>query len=530
MRRLALVLAALAACSPDPAPAAKPLPTDTPPPKDTMTAGLPLHPEQEAYDVQHYELVLTVDPAARTIRGSLTATVRATAPLARVILDLHDALKVTGASAPFHQGGGQVWIDLGRWLAAGETATVRIDYGGTPRVAPNPPWDGGFTWKETPSGAPWVATSCQVNGADLWWPCKDYPNDKPETMDLKITVPAGLYVASNGTLKSRDGDTFHWHIANPISVYNVALNIAPFEVIEDEFKSIGGETVPVRFYVLPESVEKARAALPGFLDHLRVAESLCGPYPWRNEKYGIVETPFLGMEHQTIIAYGNLFRADARGYDSLHHHEMSHEWWGNLVTNRNWNDMWIHEGIGTYMQALYIERKFGADAYRAEMASKRHFNLRIATAPREPLDTKSIYTKGDIYNKGSWVMHTLRWLIGEEAFLRALRRMAYPDPAKERVTDGSQCRFSDTEEIRSIAERESGMKLDWFFEVYVRRAALPELVRSTDGALEWKAPDGLPFPMPVPVRVGGEVRRVEMPGGRAPEGAEVDPDDWVLRK
>lgn len=528
MRRF-VFLVAVAACSPEPAPVARPLPTDPPPAKVTTVSGLPLHPEQQAYDVRHYELVLTVDPEARSIRGSLTATVRATAELARVILDLDDALKLTGASHPFHQGGGQVWADLGRWVRPGETVTVRFDYAGTPRVAPQPPWDGGFTWKKTESGAHWIGTSCQMNGADLWWPCKDHPSDKPETMDLKITVPDGLYVASNGTLKSRDGNTFHWHIANPISNYNVALAIAPFEVIEDEFKSVGGETVPVRFYVLPESVEKARAALPNFLDHLRVAESLCGPYPWRNEKYGIVETPFLGMEHQTIIAYGNAFRADARGYDSLHHHEMSHEWWGNLVTNRNWKDMWIHEGIGTYMQALYLERKFGRGAYLDEMRAHRSFRLAIPTAPREPTDTKTIYS-GDIYNKGSWVMHTLRWVVGEEAFFRALRRMAYPDPAKERVTDGSQARFSDTDEIRTIAERESGMKLGWFFDVYLHSAALPELVRANDGALTWKTPGDLPFPMPVPVRVNGEDRRIEMPGGRAPEGAEVDPEDWVLKK
>jgi aminopeptidase N len=303
--------------------------------------------------------------------------------------------------------------------------------------------------------------------------------------------------------------------------------------------SVTGEKIPVRFYVLPEHLEQGRKALPAFLRDMRCFEELCGPYPFRAEKYGVAETPHLGMEHATITAYGNQFRADPDGYDWLHNHEFAHEWWANLVTCRDWKDMWIHEGIGTYMQALFLERSRGHDALvKAVRGQRRGLRNRRPVAPREVQNSREAYD-GDIYGKGACVMHSLRWLLGDAKFFVALRRMAYPDPALERVTDGSQIRFSDTEEIRAITEKVAGVDLAWFFEAYLRRAALPELVvKQTEAALElsWKTPDDLPFPMPLPVSVDGAMQRVEMPGGRASlplnAGAkvEVDPEGWVLRK
>jgi aminopeptidase N len=250
------------------------------------------------------------------------------------------------------------------------------------------------------------------------------------------------------------------------------------------------------------------------------------------------------MEHQTIIAYGNRFRHQDFDYDWLHHHELAHEWWGNLVTCRDWKDMWIHEGFGTYMQALYIERKNGPEDYRREMASKRRgINGGRAIAPRETQDSKQIYfgvggvKDNDIYFKGSWVLHTLRWLIGDEAFFTALRRMCYPDPELEQVTDGSQVRFVDTEDFRAVAEQASGRDLGWFFELYLRRPEMPELVVRRDGStleLEWKVPEGLEFPMPVPVKLGRKIERVELPGGTVtlhgiPRDVEVDPEERILK-
>lgn len=524
--------------------------------QDPNTSGDPLVPEEAAYDVLHYELVLEVFPERKTIEGSLTMRARAVVPTERIALDLDSRLAVEAVRSgdetlETERAGNRLFVELGHPVAAGDELELTVAYGGAPRVAPRPPWDGGFTWTKTRDGRPWIATSCQGEGADLWWPCKDQPSDKPDSMDLSITVPAGLVCASNGVLEEQrelpDGRTvFDWHVASPIANYAVALNIAPYEVIESSFHSVGGETVPVYFYVLPEDLEKGRQALPEFLHHMAFFEDLLGPYPFRAEKYGIAETPHLGMEHQTIIAYGAKFRPDRTfHYDWLHHHELSHEWWANLVTARDWKDMWLHEGFGTYMQSLYIEREQGPEAYRKIMATqRRHLSNRRPIAPRRTRNTKQIYFAddggydNDIYDKGSWVLHTLRWTIGDEAFFTALRRMAYPDPALEKVTDGSQCRFVDTEDFVAIAEAAAGEELDWFFEVYVRQPKLPRLETERLGdelVLKWKSPLEQPFPMPVPVRIGERIVRVEMPGGEArvhvgTADVEVDPENRLLRE
>ena len=518
------------------------------------TSGGPLRATQAAYDVLHYDLALEVDPAARSIAGTLAMRARAVAAAPVIELDLDQRLKVESVSssedvkASAHTAG-RIRIEFERPLRVGEEFEVTVTYAGEPRTAPRPPWDGGFTWATTESGAPWIATSCQGEGADLWWPCKDHPSDKPETMDITVTLPADLFCASNGTLVSDEttGElrTLHWHVASPINNYSVALNIAPYEALTTEFESVGGETVPVTFWVLPEHLEQGRAILPEFLEHLAFMEEFCGPYPFRTEKYGVVETPHLGMEHQTIIAYGNQFRPGRDGFDWLHHHELSHEWWANLVTARDWKDLWLHEGFGTYMQSLYIERLHGSEAYLQHMRSKqRRLRNRRPIAPRASHDSKQIYfglqggADNDLYDKGACVLHTLRWVLGDEAFFTTLRRMAYPTEELERVTDGSQVRFAGTDDLRMLAEAYSQQDLVWFFEVYLRHAELPRLTARREGSelvLAWETPFPTAFPMPVPVRVGDEIVRVEMPlvGEQRLELGdaefELDPEGWLLR-
>jgi aminopeptidase N len=517
-------------------------------------SGGPLHPEQACFDVQHYALTMTVTPAEKSIRAELTMTAKVTKATKKIFLDLDDgSLEVDSVECTrgevrkhvaFTHEDGKIQMPLPMRFGVGDVMKVTVRYGGQPRIAPNPPWGGGFTWKKTPAGAHWIATSCQTTGADVWWPCKDHPSDKPAGMDLRITVPKDLYCASNGVLVSDqtrgEARTFHWRVKVPISNYCVALNIAPYVVIEEMFQSISGEKFPVFFFALPENETKARIAFPQFLDHVRHMEELCGPYPFRAEKYAIVETPHLGMEHQTIIAYGNGYRVEKDGYDWLHHHEMCHEWWANLVTCRDWKDMWIHEGIGTYMQALYLEKIRGRSGYLRAMRSKRP-TAGAVVAPREVRNSAQIYNtrKHDVYKKGSWVMHTLRWLMKDEAFFVALRRMAYPDPKMEKVKDGSACRLTDTEEIRRIAEKYHGADLGWFFEVYLRQGKLPRILSkqvNSTLSLDWDVPIKVDFPMPIPVLVNGKLIRVPMPKGHGtleiPANAQVriDPDMLVLRR
>ncbi|MEM7306010.1 MAG: M1 family metallopeptidase [Planctomycetota bacterium] len=520
-------------------------------------SGGELIAEQACYDVQSYDLTLRVEPADQTIEGSLAMEAVATAPTRRVALDLDDHLEVrevrSEPAGTWKVDGRRIFVDLASEVPPGNGLRVTVDYGGTPREAPRPPWDGGFTWSETKDGSPWIATSCQGEGADLWWPCKDHPSDKPARMGLNITVPEGLVCATNGVLLSEETNdgatTWRWETRSPASNYAIALNIAPYRVLESSWTSVGGEEVPVFFYVLPEHEEQGRERLPEFIAHMRFFEELLGPYPFRSEKYGVAETPHLGMEHQTIIAYGYNFQHNAFGYDWLHHHEAAHEWWANLVTCSDWKDMWIHEGFGTYMQALYVERLKGMKGLRRELANQRRgMRNRRAVAPRDTHDSKQIYFgpdgafDNDIYNKGSLVLHTLRWQMGDEDFFRALRTFAYPDEAHRKATDGSQVRLVDTEDFVQLCEGIEEADLGWFFEVYIRQPKLPELEVERSGSnvkLRWNAA-AAPFPLDVPVRVTkGEKRRdvrVTMEGGAGTlklargEEFEIDPDLWLLRK
>lgn len=548
MRYVLLLLLVTAACSPQSQAQVPPI-TDS---------GGPLDPEQAAYDVRFYDLALTLDPAAKTIDGRLTVHAAVVQPLDRLVLDLDTLLAVEeatlegGERVPVERQGGRLYLALGRTYQPGERVVATIRYGGAPRVAPRPPWSGGFTWATTPDGQPWIATSVQGEGADLWWPVKDHPSDEPDSMAIAVTVPAPLVVATNGRLRGVDTGpdgqrTYRWFVSTPINNYGVALNVAPYQALDTTYTSVTGEAVPVTFWVLPERAADGRRQLPQFLDHLAFYEELLGPYPFRADKYGVAHTPHLGMEHQTIIAYGSTFDDGDRGYDWLHHHELGHEWWGNLVTAFDWRDFWIHEGFCTYMQALYGERLRGEAGYLQELQNYRGALRNVKpVAPREATTTDQIYfidvergdSNNDIYYKGSWVLHTLRYLVGREALLTMLRRMAYPDPALERTTDGSAARFVSTQDFVTIAEAVAGRPLGWFFDVYVRQPALPRLVAERRGAslhLRWDVPGGLPFPMPVEVVVDGTPRRVELPEGQAtltvPAGAEVavDPKGWVLK-
>jgi len=253
------------------------------------------------------------------------------------------------------------------------------------------------------------------------------------------------------------------------------------------------------------------------------------------------------MEHQTIIAMGR-YRNNAYGYDDLHHHELGHEWWGNLVTAMDWRDFWIHEGFCAYMQHLYTEQLHGEAAYHESFKNTRGAVRNLKTlAPRESRTTTQVYfaapeyaaSDGDIYTKGSLILHALRYLIGKEALLKTLRLMAYPMPEMEKLKDGGQCRFVTTDDFLAIAEEVSGMKLDWFFEVYVRQPVLPRLhIERAANTLNmsWDTAESLPFPMPVEVQLGDQVRRVAMVNGAATfalkngEAPVIDPKNWIFKR
>jgi aminopeptidase N len=530
--------------------------------RPTDSGGV-LMPEQAAYDVKHYDLDLRINPDERSITGALTVTAQIVTAIDKFVLDLDMPLTVEAVALvngkklsplTFERRGGKIWISFPKAVKAGKTVEVRVAYGGKPRVAPRPPWVGGFVWAKTADGSHWFATAVQNDGADVWFPVKDHPSDKADDFSLHFTVPEPLVAAANGrlqsTVKNADGTrTFNWFVSQPASNYVIALNVAPYKLIEDKMTSVAGDTIPIQFYVLPEHFEKGKELIEKTKDYTRFYEQYLGPYPFRADKLGIAETPHLGMEHQSITAYGNNFQYDPEGVDGLMLHELGHEWWANLVTASDWRDFWIHEGFQSFMDALYKEKLRGSrQKFIESLPSRIKFLKNVKpVAPREARTTTEMYflppdytkSDNDIYGKGALILNTLRFYIGDEAFFRSLRRMAYPDPKMEKVTSGRQTRLVTTDDYLRIAEKESGKQLDWFFELYVRQPALPKLIAEKNNnqlTLRWETPNNMPFPMPVELKTGNEIRRVEMTNGTATvqlssqsQDYVIDPNGWLLK-
>lgn len=513
-------------------------------------SGGVLSKEQSAYDVLHYRLSIAIDTAARSISGETVVRLRTTDTLGTLVLDLDGAFTVDSVfrfgAAPlplsFTRPPGRLHIAIPSVLPAGETLSVSVHYRGVPTVALNPPWDGGFVWTRTGDGRLWAGVSCEEEGADLWWPCKDHPSDEPDSMELLFTVPAPLVCVANGILRSvTEGNgvrTYHWSVSEPINNYNVTFYLGPYQKADIPYTSVDGGPVTGEYWFLSPNLATAVQWAPTFMKDLRFLEETCGPFPFRGEKYGLAEAPYWGMEHQTIIAYGNGFRLNSYGFDYIHLHELAHEWWGNLVTAKEWSDAWIHEGFATYMEALFVERMQGAGRYRSYMARMRNSIVNAApVAPRNPVTARTIFSSSEIYYKGAWILHTFRYLVGDSLFFPLLRRWAYPAPETEALTDGRQCRLATTDEFLAVAEARTGLDLGWFFELYLRQPSLPYLrytVNDTLLTLAWRTPSGLPCRLPVQVASAGETLTVAMTDGsgslwmKGRSGFVIDPNGWLL--
>jgi aminopeptidase N len=520
--------------------------------RKVLDSGGILIREQAAYDVLFYRLKFTIDTATRSIAGNTVVRALATDTLSTFVLDLSSTYTVESViwkgqrqynyPLAFSRPAGRLWISLPYVVQRSDSIQVEITYHGTPKVSTSPPWDDGFVWKRTETGEVWAGVACEEEGADVWWPCKDHPSDEPDSVDLYFTVPASLTCVSNGRLlgvtDTGSLKTFHWYVSEPINNYCVTFYLGPLQRIPVNYQSVTGQAIPSEYWFLPYNVDKAQQYSSIFLKDLRFFEEICGPFPFRAERYCIVEAPYWGMEHQTCIAYGNNFALNSYGFDYIHLHELAHEWWGNLVTAKDWSDVWIHEGFATYMEALFVERMSGFARYKTYMAGMRGpiQNLK-PVAPDAPTTAQSMFSSNDVYYKGAWILHTLRHSLGDQLFFSMFRRFAYPDPATESVTDGRQCRLATTNDYLRIAEQVSGEKLDWFFNLYLRQPTLPKLRYSKSGtvlSLQWVTPNNLPFPLPVDVRVGTNTVVVDMQNGTgvlsipADTSYQIDPDGWIL--
>jgi aminopeptidase N len=522
----------------------------------TLGTDQPRTAEQLAVTFDKADLSIKVIPDDKAIDAVALLDFTATAPVDRLAVELDtlltvSAVAVDGVAIPSDRWSnpeGRMTIQLERTLAAGDTVQLRIAYAGQPRVAPNSPWDGGFQWATTPDGKPWIATAVQGEGCDIFWPCIDHPLAEPARVDLHITVPSDLSAPSNGRFlgKVDHGDgwtTWNWSAAHP-NTYAIALNVGAYAERTAEYRSRFGNIVPMTYWHLAsDDPAKVDALFAQFAPMMDFYEATVGPYPFGDEKMGVVETPHLGMEHQTINAYGNKYKLDGRGFDWLLHHELSHEWFGNQLTNRNADDMWLHEGLGSYMQPLYDRWLNGEAWMQSSLVGQRkglanRFPVVSGTEKTEDeVYDGDIGPGNDIYSKGSLIAHSLRMLIGDEPFFRSVTRLVYGTPTPR--PGEFRPRYGTTDEFLAIVNEETGRDLTWFFRGYLYQAALPDLRQTRANgelALEWVTGDGGVFPMPVEVEIDGRRQVLPMTGGRgrvaAPDGAHVliDPDNKVLRR
>lgn len=517
----------------------------------SQDSGGKLIPEQKCYDVKFYDLNLEIDTNKKAIAGYVIINAKAENNFSKIVVDLDTTFSISEilllekakqSELKFSHTKGKIWIDFPYQIKKDEMFSIKINYAGVPRIAKRPPWDDGFIWTKTKENKNWITLTCQGGGADIWFPCKDHPSDEPDSASINFTVPSDLVCVSSGKLISKVNNnngttTWHWFSSTPINNYNIMLYLGPYIPIEYDYTSITGEKIPFTVWVLPESFEKAKEHSKQFLLHMKINEELVGPYPFRIDKYSVVETPHLGMEHQTAIAYGAGWKNHKDfPFDWLHHHEFSHEWWGNLVTCKDWSDFWIHEGTGTYMQPLYLEKVFGKEMYMGYLKSIKKFSNKQPVAPRGEKTSGEVYNL-DIYYKGAWILHTLRNYLGDETFFKIFRRWAYPTEEMEKIKTGAQCRNATTDEFLEIAENISHKKLDWFWEAYFRTSSLPKLHYkkvNKENIFWWETENNLSFNLPIEIKADNKIFTIEMQNNKAMFNfageIEIDPEEKILKE
>ena len=451
-----------------------------------IISGGPLKPEQANMDIRHYTLSLLVDPLGKNIKGYTEVSLVLVKPAETILLDLVQQMKVEkiladGKPVKFTHENDLIRIQTPAFFSAGKHL-LKISYAGEPPVAKRAPWEGGFQWEKDSTGNPWIAITCQSEGGKIYFPCKDHPSDEPnEGADLFITVPKGLVVAGPGILQKtttkKNLSTFHWKTNYTISNYAILFNAGKYKVVKKEYVTVNNNRVPMEFYVLEEHADKAEHLLDIMVASARVQEKYFGEYPWVREKIGIAETPHLGMEHQTMNAYGNKFRytqVGGKDFDWLLHHEFGHEWWGNKVTNRDWAHMWIQEGICVFGDAMYVRELEGEEAYQERMRGiARNTENKLPIVQGEEIDAKQTYHR-DIYGKGAFFMHTLRYIMGDDLFFPTLKKLS-TDP---QYTYDNTVTTDDVEKLFSGA---FGQSLKPVFDLFLRTTQKLEIqIRQTD--------------------------------------------------
>lgn len=472
-----------------------------------------LRPARTCYDVTFYGLNLSVDIDKQFIEGYVDINYKVLADFKTIQLDLFANMKIEkvesdGNKLDFKRDGNAFFVTFPKTQQKGTRGQVKVYYSGNPHIATNPPWDGGFVWTQDRDGKPWVGVACEGDGASMWWPNKDYLGDESDSTAINITVPAELMCVANGQLRKTvdlgKQKRYEWFVSYPINNYNVTVNIADYAHFSDTYKAKDGTTLPLNYYVLRYNETKARVQFEQVQGVLACYEHYFDKYPFWRDGFALVETPYLGMEHQSAVAYGNKYMRGYLGgmipkgmdWDYIIVHESGHEWFGNSISCSDLSEMWIHESFTTYMEALYVEYHYSyADAIRYLMSQRSYIlNKEPILGPR---DVNFDDWKGsDHYYKGAWILHTLRNTLQDSTQWFALLKGFYRKYAYSNITSS---------DFVNYVNQFTGKDYKPFFEQYLEYPDIPTFVYKLEQqgsdlkvSYKWRA-DAAGFNMPISV-------------------------------
>ena len=482
--------------------------------QDTLRGSIT--PERAWWDLTYYHLDITVDPDQKYIEGSTTIGYTVLEPMATLQVDLQSPLRIEkieqgGKALKYRSEGDAHFVQLRKKQVTGASERIKVYYSGKPREARRAPWDGGFSWKKDNNGRHFVATSCQGLGASVWWPNKDHMYDEVDSMDISITVPKDLVGVGNGrlirTTDNGDTKTYHWKVVNPINNYGVNVNIADYVNFGEVYKGEKG-LLDLDYYVLRDNLAKAQEQFAQVPMMMRAFEYWFGPYPFYEDSFKVVEVPYLGMEHQSSITYGNGYQDGYMGrdlsgsgwgllFDYIIIHEAGHEWFANNITYKDIADMWVHEGFTSYSEILYLDYHFGDKA-----ASEYAIGLRSRIQNDRPIiGPYNVNRRGsrDMYAKGANILHTLKQLLEDDALWRSILRGLNKEFYHQTVT---------TQQVEDYISRRTRKDLSAYFNQYLRTALIPKLEYQRDGdQIRYRYVDIVDdFDMPVRVFVDGKER------------------------
>ena len=447
-------------------------------------------PERAWWDVVHYDITVEPRYEEKKIKGDNIITFKVVKPGKSMQIDLQQPMNLDAATwnkqaLKTIREGNVYFIEFPKDLPVGSTQKVSLAYSGGPRVAVNPPWDGGWIFTKDKLGRPWMSVACQGLGASVWYPCKDYQGDEPDNgATLSITVSDTLYAVGNGRLKSTKANkngttTYTWQVVNPINNYNIVPYIGKYIHWHKDYAGVKGK-LDCDYYVLDYNEQKARAQFVQVDSMLKCFEYWYGPYPFYEDGYKLVESPHLGMEHQSAVAYGNNFENGYRGrdlsgtgwgkkWDFIIVHESGHEWFANSITSNDIADMWIHEGFTNYSETLFTTCQFGVEAGNDYVIGTRKLIRNdIPIIGHYGVNQEG---SGDMYYKGGNMLHTIRQVVGDSTFhqlLLGLNKTFYHKTV-------------DTKEVEDFMSQLSGKDLSKIFDQYLRTTQIPELEYKIEG-------------------------------------------------